>query len=62
MDVNDYTPSSPEDLKVSFDTRQDEKGHLHPVVVANWKLKDDGESFCCLEMLKERDGAQLVIL
>lgn len=42
LDVNDYTPSSPEDLKVSFDTRQDEKGHLHPVVVANWKLKDDG--------------------
>ncbi|XP_035530901.1 interleukin 17 receptor A1a [Morone saxatilis] len=40
--VNEYTPNSPEDLQVSVDTRQDEKGHLQPVLLANWKIKDDG--------------------
>nr|XP_046235252.1 interleukin 17 receptor A1a [Scatophagus argus] len=40
--ANEYTPSSPEELQVSVDTRQDETGHLQPVLVANWKLKDDG--------------------
>ncbi|XP_037316926.2 interleukin 17 receptor A1a isoform X2 [Pungitius pungitius] len=40
--VNVYTPSGPEDLNVSINTRQDEMGHLHPVLVANWKIKDDG--------------------
>ncbi|XP_034382315.1 interleukin 17 receptor A1a isoform X1 [Cyclopterus lumpus] len=42
LDGNPYTPSSPEGLQVSVDTRQDETGHLHPVLVANWSIKDDG--------------------
>ncbi|XP_059182262.1 interleukin 17 receptor A1a [Centropristis striata] len=42
LDVHEYTPSGPEGLQVSVDTRQDETGHLHPVLVANWKIKDDG--------------------
>ncbi|KAM8909363.1 interleukin-17 receptor A-like isoform 2-T2 [Spinachia spinachia] len=40
--INDYTPSSPEGLQVSIDTRQDEMGHLHPVLVVNWNIRDDG--------------------
>lgn len=47
--VHTYTPSSPEDLQVSVGTRQDKKGHLQPVLLANWKIKDDGESVCCLQ-------------
>lgn len=46
LDVNEYTPSSPEGLQVSVDTRRDETGHLHPVLVANWRIKDEGESVC----------------
>lgn len=42
LDVNQYTPSSPEELHVSVDTRLDEKGHLQPVLLATWRLKDDG--------------------
>ncbi|XP_074481701.1 interleukin 17 receptor A1a isoform X1 [Sebastes fasciatus] len=42
LDVNEYTPSSPEGLQVSVDTRRDETGHLHPVLVANWRIKDEG--------------------
>uniref|UniRef100_A0A7N8XJQ2 Interleukin 17 receptor A1a n=1 Tax=Mastacembelus armatus TaxID=205130 RepID=A0A7N8XJQ2_9TELE len=42
LDVNKYTPSSPEELQVSVDIRQDEMGHLQPVLDAIWKLKDDG--------------------
>lgn len=38
----EYTPSSPEDLEVFVHTRQDEKGHLQPVLLANWTIKDDG--------------------
>lgn len=48
LDVNVYTPSSPEELQVSVDIRQDGTGHLQPVLVANWKIRDDGESVCCL--------------
>ncbi|KAL6117168.1 il17ra [Pungitius sinensis] len=40
--VNEYTPSGPEGFNVCIDTRQDEMGHLHPVLVANWKIRDDG--------------------
>lgn len=47
--VHKYTPSSPEELRVSVGTRQDKKGHLQPVLLANWKIKDDGESVCCLQ-------------
>lgn len=46
LNVNAYTPSSPEDLQVSVDTRQDETGQLQPVLIANWKIQDDGESVC----------------
>nr|QRW33326.1 Interleckin-17RA [Lateolabrax maculatus] len=42
LDRHPYTPSSPEELQVSVETRQDEAGHLQPVLVANWKIKDDG--------------------
>lgn len=48
LDRHPYTPSSPEELQVSVETRQDEEGHLQPVLVANWKIKDDGESVRCL--------------
>ncbi|XP_022071503.1 interleukin 17 receptor A1a [Acanthochromis polyacanthus] len=37
-----YTPSAPEELQVSVDTRQDEAGHLQPVLNATWKLRDEG--------------------
>ncbi|XP_040004390.1 interleukin 17 receptor A1a [Xiphias gladius] len=40
--VHAYTPSSPEGLQVAVDTRQDERGHLQPVLIANWTIKDDG--------------------
>ncbi|KAG7497132.1 hypothetical protein JOB18_032255 [Solea senegalensis] len=42
LDMNDYTPGSPDELQVSVETRQDEAGHLQPVLAANWKIKDDG--------------------
>ena len=42
--VNSYTPSSPEALQVSVVTKQDEMGHLQPVLRANWTIKDDGGS------------------
>lgn len=44
LKVNEYTPSGPEALQVSVNTTEDEKGRLHPVLDANWKLKEDGES------------------
>ncbi|XP_054480883.1 interleukin 17 receptor A1a [Anoplopoma fimbria] len=42
LNVNKYTPSSPEGLQVRVDTRQDDTGDLYPVLVANWSIKDDG--------------------
>ncbi|KAL3977541.1 hypothetical protein ACER0C_021030 [Sarotherodon galilaeus] len=42
LKVHDYTPSNPEDLRVSVDVRPDEAGLLQPVLEASWKLKDDG--------------------
>uniref|UniRef100_A0AAQ4QI37 SEFIR domain-containing protein n=1 Tax=Gasterosteus aculeatus aculeatus TaxID=481459 RepID=A0AAQ4QI37_GASAC len=42
LSVYNYTPSGPEGLQVSIETRQDETGHLHPVLVANWNIRDDG--------------------
>lgn len=55
LDVNEYTPSSPEELEVSVDTKVDETGHLQPVLVAHWKIKDDGESVsrlkCYIKMM-----------
>uniref|UniRef100_A0A3P8Y3H2 SEFIR domain-containing protein n=1 Tax=Esox lucius TaxID=8010 RepID=A0A3P8Y3H2_ESOLU len=40
----DYTPSDPVNLEVGVDTREDEHGHLLPVLVARWKVKDDGST------------------
>ncbi|XP_073336427.1 interleukin 17 receptor A1a isoform X2 [Pagrus major] len=45
---NKYTPSGPEGLLVTVDTRQDKTGHLQPVLVAHWKIRDDG-SICYLD-------------
>ncbi|XP_068616089.1 interleukin-17 receptor A-like [Brachionichthys hirsutus] len=42
LDINKYTPSSPEALRASVDTRHDERGRLQPVLVASWQIKDDG--------------------
>ncbi|CAG5927146.1 unnamed protein product [Menidia menidia] len=42
LKVNDYTPSRPENLQVSFHTRRDDRGQLHPVLLANWTIQDDG--------------------
>ncbi|XP_053170059.1 interleukin 17 receptor A1a [Scomber japonicus] len=39
---NDYTPSRPESLNVLVDTRLNDEGHLQPVLIADWKLQDDG--------------------
>lgn len=46
LDRNKYTPSGPDELQVSVDTRADEAGCLQPVLVAKWKLRDDGELHC----------------
>ncbi|KAM9824552.1 interleukin 17 receptor A1a [Neosynchiropus ocellatus] len=38
-----YTPGSPEELKVDVVIREDvETGHLQPVLLASWKLRDEG--------------------
>ncbi|XP_047018174.1 interleukin 17 receptor A1a isoform X2 [Ictalurus punctatus] len=37
-----FTPTSPEDLKVHVDVRTDENRDLVPVIVAEWKARDDG--------------------
>nr|XP_057923763.1 interleukin 17 receptor A1a [Doryrhamphus excisus] len=42
LKVKDYTPSSPEGLKVSVATVADEAGQLQPVLAVNWTIKDDG--------------------
>ncbi|XP_066523572.1 interleukin 17 receptor A1a [Hoplias malabaricus] len=42
MKQQDYTPTAPVDLKVRWDIREDENGALVPVIVAQWKVMDDG--------------------
>ncbi|KAM3858915.1 interleukin 17 receptor A1a [Diretmus argenteus] len=42
LDRNAYTPSGPEELEVEVVTRRDERGDLLPVMVARWKIKDEG--------------------
>ncbi|MCJ8743392.1 hypothetical protein PDJAM_G00093480 [Pangasius djambal] len=37
-----YTPTSPVDLKIHEDVTTDENGDLVPVIVAEWKARDDG--------------------
>lgn len=39
-----FTPSAPDDFKVNFAVRENMKGDLEPVIVAEWKAKDDGRS------------------
>uniref|UniRef100_A0A8C1XTA4 SEFIR domain-containing protein n=1 Tax=Cyprinus carpio TaxID=7962 RepID=A0A8C1XTA4_CYPCA len=39
---SDFTPSEPVDLSVYVDVRSNMKGDLEPVIVAEWKAKDDG--------------------
>lgn len=39
---SDFTPSGPDDLTVYVDVRSNMKGDLEPVIVAEWKAKDDG--------------------
>lgn len=38
-----YTPTSPRDLEVKVDVRRDANGDLHPVILAQWKARDDGK-------------------
>ncbi|XP_051912108.1 interleukin 17 receptor A1a isoform X2 [Hippocampus zosterae] len=42
LKVREYTPSGPKGLTVSVTRVQDELGHLQPVLVANWTIRDDG--------------------
>ncbi|XP_067284095.1 interleukin 17 receptor A1a [Pseudorasbora parva] len=39
---SDFTPSGPDDLRVYVDVRRNMKDDLEPVIVAEWKAKDDG--------------------
>ncbi|XP_016349435.1 interleukin-17 receptor A-like [Sinocyclocheilus anshuiensis] len=39
---SDFTPSEPDDLSVYVDVRSNMKGDVEPVIVAEWKAKDDG--------------------
>lgn len=39
---SDFTPSGPDNLSVFIDVRTNTKGELEPVIVAEWKAKDDG--------------------
>ncbi len=39
---SDFTPSGPDDLTVYVDVRSNMNGDLEPVIVAEWKAKDDG--------------------
>lgn len=39
---SDFTPSGPDNLTVNIDVRTNIKGDLEPVIVAEWKAKDDG--------------------
>ncbi|CAN9508043.1 unnamed protein product [Ophioblennius macclurei] len=42
LEVKAYTPSGPESLQVAVTTRPDEAGHLQPVLMAEWTIRDDG--------------------
>ncbi|XP_063072908.1 interleukin 17 receptor A1a isoform X2 [Engraulis encrasicolus] len=50
-----YTPTSPRDLEVKVDVSKDANGDLHPVILAQWKARDDGS----IRFLK---GAELSVL
>ncbi|CAM4564493.1 unnamed protein product [Leuciscus chuanchicus] len=39
---SDFTPSGPDDLKVYVDVKRNLKDDWEPVIVAEWKAKDDG--------------------
>ncbi|KAK3517781.1 hypothetical protein QTP70_018350 [Hemibagrus guttatus] len=42
LQPQNFTPTSPVDLKIHVDTTTDENGYLVPVIVAEWKARDDG--------------------
>jgi len=46
---SDFTPSGPDDLKVYVDVRRNMEDDLEPVIVAEWKAKDDGGSLVVAE-------------
>ncbi|KAK2892864.1 hypothetical protein QQF64_035311 [Cirrhinus molitorella] len=39
---SDFTPNGPDNLTVKVDVRSNMKGDLEPVIVAEWKAKDEG--------------------
>lgn len=39
---SNFTPSGPDGLRVLIDVRTNKNGELEPVIVAEWKAKDDG--------------------
>lgn len=39
---SNFTPSGPDNLTAHVDVRSNMKGELEPVIVAEWKAKDDG--------------------
>lgn len=43
LNRNDYTPSAPEAPQFSVVVRRDDAGNLQPLLLAEWKIKDDGE-------------------
>ncbi|XP_030624696.1 interleukin 17 receptor A1a [Chanos chanos] len=42
LEPNDFTPTGPLDLKAEVKLRENEDGDLVPVIVAQWKARDDG--------------------
>ncbi|XP_077565426.1 interleukin 17 receptor A1a [Stigmatopora nigra] len=42
LKVRNYTPSGPRDLALSVSAVPDPAGRLHPLLFANWTLRDDG--------------------
>ncbi|XP_074554496.1 interleukin 17 receptor A1a [Halichoeres trimaculatus] len=42
LDKHKYTPSAPEAPQFSVENRLDDAGRLQPVLLAEWKIRDDG--------------------
>ena len=42
-DWTEYIPAAPEGLDARWETREDEKGNVFPVVHARWNMVDDGK-------------------
>ncbi|XP_076861186.1 interleukin 17 receptor A1a isoform X2 [Brachyhypopomus gauderio] len=60
-----FTPNGPVGLEAHVDVRRDENGNLVPVIVAQWKARDDGSiSFLSgteLQVFKETSGQHLCV-